>query len=297
MRFDGPRIYSYQTVIACFHAALTDPLRAVLINSNKFSMTTSSKHMPQVHRALYGLSLQQFTVPICMPNRDADHAVNRDYLRAQYLEWGAKLKRKTDDPSEGYYEDLRDKGRQLIDYCRAFGLDTPSMDVAADEQCVKDFRAARAVRLANDPRREAKRLARAAARERAEARKQAMREEQRRIDALEASERLALWQSGADVRLHYGDTPMGNGALLRLRGHLIETSQGAQVSTIEARKFIPMIRDCIARSEGCNYENNGAAPMVGNFTVRQIHRNGDVRIGCHFIQWEETAKIAAQLGV
>jgi hypothetical protein len=300
MEFEGKRIYSYRTVIACFHESAGNAQPLVLINSNKYSVTTSGKHMPCVRDALRGLNLPTYTVPECSypfgPLQDFHHIANCNHLEENYREWIARLKRMRDEPSEWYYQRITDYANAWRGYCGAFALTAPTVDSIADADAVRKFRAERAVRLANDPNRAKKAAQRVAAKERAEERKRLARAEASRIALLEAAERLALWQSGAIATLRYGDT-LGKFALLRLLGDRVQTSRGAEISVREARAIIPVIRTCIARSEGCNYEQRGDAPMVGSFTVRQIHRNGDVVIGCHEIQWCEIERIAAQLGV
>jgi hypothetical protein len=36
---------------------------------------------------------------------------------------------------------------------------------------------------------------------------------------------------------------------------------------------------------------------VGSFTVSRVDANGDIKAGCHFIQWREIAAIALKLGM
>ena len=163
MKFGGPTLYSYRAAIARIVDSPRGPV--VLINPRKYSMTTSSKHMPAMHRAVGHYT--QFVVPDLSP---VTHTANVDYLRAQYASALATLMRAPvtsyrleDDPGrEGYptraHETLADLARTVAQYAERFELGLDPLPWQADA----DAAIARRDRLVADPKRAA-RLAKSAA--------------------------------------------------------------------------------------------------------------------------------------
>jgi hypothetical protein len=164
MRFDGARLYSYSTCIAeivdvseYVSVQAGGERKVALLTSNKYSITTSSTHMPAAHSAV--ANLRQFTVPML------SHAENLKHLEAEYRAYAAKLMHVRDLHSYTR-ERLTALARDVADYARIFNLPAPVCGYVADY----DKAAYRMARLANDPKREAKRVAREAVNMRREAR-------------------------------------------------------------------------------------------------------------------------------
>jgi hypothetical protein len=116
------------------------------------------------------------------------------------------------------------------------------------------------------------------------------------IETERALEEAALrdrWLNGTAVHF-YGRDEFG-GAYLRVRGDNVETSLGATVPLAHAVKAFGFIK--LLRERGEAWQRNGKTVRVGHFQVDSIAPNGDIHAGCHFIKWEELARIAAAIGI
>ena len=107
------------------------------------------------------------------------------------------------------------------------------------------------------------------------------------------AEQRALWLAGEDVHFYGSD---GNGgALIRVYGDELQTSQGAAVPlshAIRAFRFIKLVRQ-----RGEAWRKNGHSLRVGTYAASTIDADGTLHIGCHIIHWAEIERVAAQLGV
>jgi hypothetical protein len=108
----------------------------------------------------------------------------------------------------------------------------------------------------------------------------------------EEAERKAAWLAGESVRWHGSDRD--GGALLRVRGEDLETSQGASVPLAHAVKAFRFIKLC--RETKRDWNRNGRVVRVGHFTVDSVAADGSIRAGCHRINWPEIERIARAIG-
>lgn len=292
MRFNGPVIYSYRTPIAAF-----TPEGAVLVTSNSYSPTTSSKHMPAVRRALRA-DVQVFTVPdvgydggMAQTVRNGNgrgwrgvHEVNLAWLVERFHAIaGAELRRNSWAGDDCGAERLADAHRTVADYCIAFSLTMPSLDMPAAVAKIRERRE----RLANDPKRKAR------------AEQKAAREAEReRLARLSHDEKLAEWLEGADVRLpYYRSVTEGAGAALRVKGDQVQTSWGASVPVADARRVLRLIDR--ERAKGLTAANIAdiwprSDSQLGRFTLDSFDEKG-ITAGCHFISWNQVERIRSQL--
>lgn len=306
MSFERETIYSYQTAIARI-CTLADTTRLVLINSNHYSMTTSSKHMPAVHRAVN--HLQSIGVPHVKAYGVTEHTANLEYLRAEYLKSIAKLER-CRNVGEYEYRNLDRLASNARRYAIAFGLPAvyPPDIVQNDIRNARAFRAARDARL-NTPKAIA---ARERAKEKRDAQRtakqiadRAVREERSRIwkaesearrieDARTLPERIEMWRRGASNG--YGNLH-GIAPMLRVStdGREIETSHGAQVPFkhgIRALRFI-----LHTWSQGVGYTHSKEDEVgIGHFTLDAITHT-HVRAGCHNFERSEIEAFMITTGV
>lgn len=277
--FSGATIYSYRTPIA----RRMPGGRVFLVTSERYSITTSGKHMPAVHRAIAS-GATVFQVPDVAANDHAAHTRNVGHLGKVYADTVARMKR-TQAASWGNPErTLQELADDIRNYVGAIGGAEPDNypDPARDAAAVRAKWAERAARDA-DPataaKREADRAKRKAAKERKE---QAARDEQR-----------TKWLAGEYVYSRFDD---GNGgAVLRVRGDVLETSQGAGVPLAHAVKAFRMVKRC--RDAGQSWARNGHTIRVGHFQVDAIDALGNMRAGCHRINWPEIERVARALGV
>ncbi|RWI46836.1 MAG: hypothetical protein EOQ93_29350 [Mesorhizobium sp.] len=288
MHFDGPVLYSYSTPIA----NIVDGV--ALITTERYSITTSGKHMPG-HRELSGVR-SFFYVPFIgawggrstyadrassWPER---HAANLAHLVKAYANQVASYKRM----KSFWFANALDVAAYLEDhyakearrYADMFGLPLPVLNTMADADSIWQAKLAR-----DTPEAIAKRQKEAA--KRAE-RKAAREAEERRLAAL-------AWIDGGSRR------PYGGPVLLRVltsgrdgAKHL-ETSLGATVPLDHAIKVFRFVKLC--REQGREWHRNGHTLRVGHFQVDHVLPNGDFHAGCHFITWAETERLAGQLGL
>lgn len=161
MSFRGPVLYSYQTPIAAFVQGRGNE-RVVLFNSRKYSMTTSGKHMPAAHQAVPS-EMRTFTVPHCQPY-GSQHLENLAHLVAEYKAYSATLMR-VREMFRYEHETLERLESNAKDYARVFGFDLPAIDSRIDWHAAAE----RIARLDADPKRQARKAAKAAEREAANA--------------------------------------------------------------------------------------------------------------------------------
>jgi hypothetical protein len=302
MAFYGPVIYSYRTPIAAIVKSATGQDIA-LITSNRYSITTSSRHMPEAYRAVRDL-MPHFTVPdvghsggmTCACSTMADtHAVNLLYLVGEYHTYAAKKLRANDypDTDQDNIEDaLRLAAQGVIAYAEAFALALPKLPIADDAAKIY----ARRVRLTekrNDPAYVAKCDANREKREELKRRKK----EADILAAREAArENVAAWLAGTleTYRLGYGARLMPDGsAMLRVRGGDIETSLGATVPRAHVVRALALWSGAVAH--GVAWSPGGRTVHLGPFALSGIDAVGNVRAGCHFISRAEVERIAALL--
>lgn len=286
--FTGDTIYSYRTPIACFAETVTGK-KVALVTSNRYSVTTSCKHMPAVTRAL---DHKYFCVPVIMGERHAhgaeDHRKNLAHLVNIYINMVAKLKRQRDPVSEYQNEALTLAAVAAADYASAFGLPLPALNSDADLFAISVHRTERDARN-NTP--QAK-----AARERAAARKA---EKLREL----IGDPIAAWRKGV-MAYPFGLTRdqkrqveaiLREHVLMRVSGEEIVTSLSARFPVEHGKKAFAFILE--RRMRGLAWERNGHSIHLGNFSIDRIDANGDVRAGCHFVKWEEIERMARELGL
>jgi hypothetical protein len=284
MSFRGARLYSYSTCIAeivdvpeYVSVQAGGERKVALLSSNTYSSTTSCKHMPAARRAV--ANLRSFYVPML------DHAGNLKYLEAEYRVQAAKLLR-VRELGSWQRERLTELARNVADYARIFNLSAPVVDYGADYAKATN----RMERLANDP----KRAARIADRERQTANRRAR---EALAEVARNVERLAEWRAGT-TGTYWGLRDEKDGAYLRMLGDNVQTSLGATVPAADAQRAIKFIAEAARRGGWAHCEEiPDAVIQIGAFTLNRVDPNGDIKAGCHFIQWREIAAIALKLGM
>lgn len=286
MSFRGVNLYSYSTCIAALHHG-----GVALLNSRKYSSTTSSRHMPAVRNALRGLDRLVLSVPeVCgvidYPQDMARaHSINQSYLSAEYKAYAAKLMRVL-SLSDWQRTRLGELAIAAFDYARVFALTVPELRPEDDFGMAQG----RQLRLAADP----KRQARIAERERAAA---AKAERIRLARELANVDNLAAFRAGA-AQYGYQLVDRDGAAYLRVSadGETVQTSRGASVPTADAIRAIRFIR-AVKYLRMRDWHRNGEQCPVGQFQVDTIAASGNIKAGCHFIKWAEIEAIGAALGV
>lgn len=123
--------------------------------------------------------------------------------------------------------------------------------------------------------------------------------------AAQAAERAA-WIAGEGPAYAYQLKGPRDSALIRAEGAEIDgcavaagelvTSQGARVPLAHAVRVFGFVR--AVRERGQAWERKGGVgPRAGHFTVDSVEPDGSFRAGCHYIAWEETERLARELGI
>ncbi len=82
---------------------------------------------------------------------------------------------------------------------------------------------------------------------------------------------------------------------LRIKGDELQTSRGARVPLAHAVKAFRVIKRL--RDKGQAYQRNGHTIHLGHFALDSIDSAGNVRAGCHEVEWAEIARVATLAGV
>lgn len=303
MSFEGPTIFSYRTAIARIHT-LSDGTKLVLVNSSRYSVTTSSKHMPAVTRAIR--HLPSIGVLNINPTNDDRHAFNMAYLRAEYQSYLDSLKRRR-DVREGDYQRLEELAANARRYAVAFNLPVyPDGYVQNDIRNMQVFRTERDARL-NTPqaiaarerakvKRDAKRTEKEIAdRLERETRAQLHREEQeaRRIEeARSLPERIEKWRRGEQTFGLHSIPPM-----LRVSksGTEVQTSHGASIPLLHGFRALRFIREVWADIGAGTFNAATDARIVGAFRIDSISPT-HVKARCHNFERAEIETFMVTLG-
>lgn len=302
MSFSGPTLYSYATPIArIYRGAMGE--RIVLVTSETYSVTTSGKHMPAMHRALR-IDDITFSVPHVDVHSAGDatasdyqgmakrgtHEANLTYLLAQYDAIKPRLIKARDIAYLTDRDGFTVTYQRLCLYASLFDLPIPHRDPNADWHDVLSLRAERDERN-NTP-------AKIAARERAAAKKVELQAARDVKIAAANGDRTKLWLMGEDVYLSHSIMP-DMPTYLRIKGDEVQTSRGARVPVEDAKRVIPLIRRIAQKGKNAEFDTatECAGLRVGHFTVDTIYANGDIQAGCHFIKAAEINRIALELGL
>lgn len=116
------------------------------------------------------------------------------------------------------------------------------------------------------------------------------KEKERKAQIIEDSKlKVAAWRKGENV----GNLPYELGFLLRVKDGRVETSQRADIPLEKAVKLWPLILR--ARKNKTIYKPDNL--MLGHYRLDHIDKLGNIRVGCHFIKFEELHHIAQELGL
>ncbi len=253
--FDGPRIYSYGRH---FEAARFVDIETVLVNADNYSVSTA-RHLSLIRQAVR--HKQVFTVPTM-----DDHRVNVVYLidQAQAHFDKAKRARKRAEWEIGY-------GRETVESTRAyitkFRVQVPDSHVEVWQALHTDTYLTIEV--------QATLLAKARAAQAAEREEQKRRRE---VEAQRQAEQLAKWVAG--------DAAWGRFSEMRLRvkDEHVETTHGARVPVIEARKLYRALKAGV----------DVTGQQVGYYRVTCVTES-ELVVGCHRIPLSEVERIASEV--
>ncbi len=125
-----------------------------------------------------------------------------------------------------------------------------------------------------------------------DARKHEVKKQTDEIALKAAMERVEKWVNGEDTLYGYSQlAPIR----LRIKGNALQTSRGAEVPLEHAIKAFRIIKRL--RDKGEAYQRNGHTIHLGHFAIDSIDSNGNVKAGCHEIEWSEIERVAKLAGV
>lgn len=294
--FENQTIYSYSTPIAKMHGDIA------LITSNTYSVTTTGKHMPTVHRAVrYDSS---FTVPfigqrggknyVDSANMIEVHAGNRAYFIDVYKKAFDSAKRsKSNFIFHG--ERLFGIAKEYARYCEAFNLENewpeftgetfPTYNAEIDRNSINQTWETKLAKF-NDPEAFAKR----------EKERVRRKERQQEKHDRKRAEVLADWLAGKTGRILCGYEP--DKIHMRIEGDDILTTQGARFPIEDAKRTFQAVR--VARESNSEYISSSNATKqakLGHFKIDKIDAQGNVTAGCHYVEWDQIERIARELKI
>lgn len=277
MYYDGDTLYSYgRHFPICRFVNRPDNGESVLMFTTRTASVSTAKHLSIARRAVS--HLPKFYVDNVNAETDAEHETNAIEMERQFNERLLKMRSRR-NPSYAEFDladadDIHDAHR---DYCLAFNIERPLFLVYPDD--MTEVRANITTR----------RIARA----------EQTRIDREKLDAKAAekyAELLPRWRAGEKVSLPY----TGSGVyLLRIVGDIVETSGNARFTVGDAKAAFPLLtrlRGLVDAGKTLPALPDGRSIKVGHYVLNHITESG-VRAGCHFIEWSEIDRVAAELGL
>jgi len=266
IQFEDGVIYSYgrHFPVARFAPEFGD----VVLFTNRGYSSSTGKHKTIIRGAIPG----GFNVVYCDdPTRDASH--NLDKWRAEVNRLRRNFDAKTHKITRGNLAvEIFKTCESAILYCLALKIPAPEWtNESGAEMMAREY---------------VYEMAKAR-----EAKREAARIEREKLAAVDAGERLAMWQAGQN--------PPQNGfiycaTLLRIKGEQVQTSRGANIPVADALKLWPLLSR--ARQSGKTLEAGLRDIHLGAYRFNSF--NGQTLIvGCHSIEWDQIELIAEQLNL
>lgn len=268
IRFEGPTCYSFGHHFPMASFVENDKgERAVLWTVREYSKTTQ-RHKQLVLRAIPE-RVPVFRVRWVDPQ--FRHADNLRDFDARLSEAWAKTKLARSNRVW-----LLEQARELLnhrnEYAGFFGVDAPVLDLPQDY--LARMTRAREILAQHEARRE----------------EQARRAQARAAEL--ARHHVEAFRAGRPFSAY---ALYGCPVMLRVEGNELVTSKGARVPLDHAIRVFRFICDC--KAHGRTYTHNGHTIHAGAFRIDSIDEQGNLRAGCHLIEWAEIERTAAALGL
>jgi hypothetical protein len=270
--FQGATIYSYGSHFPiASHATGVNGQTGILFTTEKNSVTTMH-HISLVRRAIppdvpvFNVLYQHFG--FTQEEDKYQHSRNLVQYASNATELISKCARaRSVSNKEWYHRDAVELRKEALCYATFFGLEDPPINQVPelDSEEMEKLR---------------QREAKAAAKKAEASRKEA---EERRQKALSLADE---WRQGGPAHYLLNAIP----AMLRIKGHEVETSRGARFPIIHAKRGLALVRAVKARGE--EWVRNGPNCRLGHYHLDRISPEGDVTAGCHQVPWEEIERIA-----
>ena len=264
--FEGDTVYSYGRHFPV--ARFAPEFGEIVLFTDRGYSNSTAKHKSIIRAAIP----DSYQIVYCDdPSRPASHNLDIWARRVERLRVDFAAKKNKQGRAK-LANEIFANSRAAIAYCDALKIDAPGFTCSTtDEDDSREYGAI-------------------AARER-EAKAIIRRAEYEKKAALDASERLALWQAGEHVpqtNFNYCDT------VLRLKNDEIQTSRGARIPVTDALKIYPLLDR--AKRTGNKLEAGLHNINLGAYRFNSFDGNTLV-VGCHSIAWGEIEKMAIQLNL
>ena len=259
--FKGETLYSYGRHFIVGRFVTHKGKTAVLLNSNRYSVTTSSQLL-LAGRAINTARYPVFTVPHLSEysnvragtgGQNAFYELATVANKAFYVqEIAAIIKRALLATKYGslHHEQAVSMTTHANEYSKFFGLRWKlAMPVFTDELRAR-FKATRA-----------------------------------KFEVDKAG-RIKRWKDGQFMHkcMNFDE------CFLRVRGDSVQTSDGASVPVEHARHVWPLIKRCHDNKHA--WATNGHTEHLGSFKLERVTADGDIKVGCHFIRWAEVERMS-----
>jgi hypothetical protein len=99
-------------------------------------------------------------------------------------------------------------------------------------------------------------------------------------------ENIELWKNG---ETYVNSIRSVSTVFLRIKEDIVQTSHGAEFPIDHARKAYLLVK--AIRDGGKAWKRNGQNIRLGHFQLDSIDSKGNVVAGCHYVQWNEIARI------
>lgn len=285
------RLYSWSTEIARIVTAHDGTTKVALFSDRSYSVSTS-RHQSYARNAV---SCERFDVPygFVTDHLGIDHEGIVKWMLEDYEETKQRAGRTRSLP---YWFDngeinedarrsthLHDKASGIVRYLELFAVQGGAVpDVETDIEEINQIHLERRARLDTPARRRQRAMDEAARRVNKE---RIDREQKERHDR-----NLAMFRVGSYVNMSLRDEK--GGAYIRADGPMLYTSLGAAVPLARAITMFHIALDCIRT--GTPFRTR---LKIGDFQLTEIDNHGTIIAGCHTIYWEESERLALEIGV
>ena len=264
--FEGKTIYSYG-----YHFPMASFVKPglVLFNSRSYSVTTGA-HQSETLRSLPN-GIKSFHVPNCViPNSRTDlrktHNENLDHFTHIIETSIVKSSRARNGFNKTWQLDEAERAfSNYNNYLIAFKIRRKQLIALPNMEALRKAAdiATKKVRLAT------------------------IKKEKAAL--VKMTEEIEKWKTGKSNSRFFGVKKV----FLRISGDMVETSQGATFPVDHARKAYRAIK--IIKAKGLDWVKNGNSIRIGHFQLDTIKSNGNIKAGCHFVEWDEIKRIGEQL--
>lgn len=283
MFFEGRTIYSYGHHFPMGHFIDSE---TVLVNSDSYSMSTGKQQgyvrfAVNHKRRLYVSTnvLEAFIWDNSFNANAQAIAVRECENTVQYY-----LQRATAKKAAKYKANDVQAAQNAVTECRAlfqeFNADyLPELKALADIVFTDDINKAIALEKERLEKETAERLAKEKAKQ-----------------EIITFEMRNFWIRGQSMPSYHPGA--SNKIYMRIEGDIIETSKGASFPVDHAKRAFIFIRNWKENHTGENWSRaTNRTIHLGHFVVDTIDTQGNVKAGCHYVEWDEIERIARELNI